>query len=82
MVKVLVGFVIGVTVGIAAALLMAPSSGEDYRQQMRDQAAADMRHMRDQYRRGMDDLQARMDTMLTDFEPVVDVASDSMPDAA
>lgn len=82
MMKVLVGFIIGVMVGIAAALLMAPSSGEDLRQQMSDQATVDLRRMRDEYRRGMEDLQARMDRMLSDLKPVVDVEPDNKPDAA
>ncbi len=70
--KVLIGFIVGVAVGVAAALLMAPASGEDLRQQMADHATADMRRMRDEYRRGMDDLQARMDKMSTDFSATLE----------
>lgn len=68
MIKVLVGFIVGVAVGAAAALLLAPSSGEDLRQQMQDRADADMQRMRAEYRRGMDSLQDRMDQMSKEMD--------------
>lgn len=88
MVKVLVGFIVGVAVGAAAALLMAPSSGEELRQQMHDHADADMQRMRAEYYRGMDDLQARMDKMSSqvsetvEIDEEVDVEVEAAPKAA
>jgi gas vesicle protein len=84
MVKVIVGFLAGVAVGVAAALLLAPSSGEDLRQQMQDYADADMQRMRAEYRRGMDSLQARMDKMSKEVDAVAEVndEAEEMVDAA
>lgn len=55
----LAGFVIGGLVGAAAALIMAPQSGEQTRaqlaargQSLRDSSSAQMRHYRETYRPG------------------------------
>ena len=66
MLRVLIGFIVGAAVGAAAALLMAPSSGEELRNQVQDYASADMERMRSEYQKGMDELHARMDKMNKD----------------
>ena len=66
MLKVLISFFVGAAVGAAAALLLAPSSGEELRHQAQDYANADMERMRTQYQKGMDDLHARMDKLYKD----------------
>ena len=63
MLKVLISFLLGAAVGAAAALLLAPSSGEELRQQMYESANADRERMRVEYQKGMDDLHTRMDKM-------------------
>ena len=63
MLKVLISFLLGAAVGAAAALLLAPSSGEELRQHMQEIADADRERMRVEYQKGMEDLHARMDKM-------------------
>ncbi len=63
MLKVLISFFVGAAVGAAAALMLAPSSGEELRQQLHDVADADRERMRVEYQRGMEDLHSRMDKM-------------------
>ena len=94
MLKVLISFFVGAAVGAAAALLLAPSSGEELRHNLHDVAEADRERMRSEYQRGMDDLHQRMDKMSTDVssavrrdkgevaEEVVDAADDVAPEAA
>ena len=73
MVKVLIGFLVGVAVGVAGALLLAPSSGEELRNQMHDYADTDMERMRAEYRRGMDSLHSRVDKMSKDMDTAAEV---------
>ena len=63
MLKVLISFVFGAAIGAAAALLLAPSSGEELRQHMHEIADADRERMRTEYQKGMDELHTRMDKM-------------------
>jgi gas vesicle protein len=67
MLKILIGFLTGVAVGVAAALLMSPSSGEELRHHLHDVAEADRERMRVEYQRGMDQLHSRMDMMSNDI---------------
>ena len=94
MLKVLISFIVGATVGAAAALLLAPSSGEDLRHHLHDVAEADRERMRSEYQKGMGELQSRVDKMSTDIgsaihkdkgekaEEVVDSTDDAAPEAA
>ena len=61
MLKVLISFFVGAAVGAAAALMLAPSSGEELRQHMHEVADADRERMRGEYQKGMNDLHSRMD---------------------
>jgi len=63
MVKVLISFIVGAAVGAAAALMLAPSSGEDLRQHLHEVADADRERMRVEYQKGMEDLHSRVDKM-------------------
>lgn len=63
MLKVLISFLVGAAVGAAAALMLAPSSGEELRQHMHDVADADRERMRVEYQKGMDELHSRMDKL-------------------
>ena len=63
MLKVLISFFVGAAVGAAAALMLAPSSGEELRQQLHDVADADRERMRVEYQKGMEDLHTRVDKM-------------------
>jgi gas vesicle protein len=63
MLKVLISFIFGAAVGAAAALLMAPSSGEELRSHLHEVADADRQRMRAEYQKGMDELHVRVDKM-------------------
>jgi gas vesicle protein len=63
MLKVLISFLFGAAVGAAVALLLAPSSGEELRQQMNKVADADRERMRVEYQKGMEELHTRLDKM-------------------
>lgn len=71
MLKVLISFTVGAAVGAAAALLLAPSSGEELRSHLYDVAEADRERMRAEYQRGMEDLQQRMDKMSADISSAI-----------
>jgi len=72
MLKVMISFLVGAAVGAAAALLMAPSSGEELRAHMHEVADADRQRMRAEYQQGMDDLRSRMDKMSSDVDSSFD----------
>ena len=86
MLKVVIGFFVGAAVGAAAALLLAPSSGEELRHHLQDVAEADRERMRTEYQRGMEELQARMDKMSSDINTAVhrskEEAADGVAEAA
>ena len=71
MLKVLISFFVGAAVGAAAALMLAPSSGEELRQHMHEVADADRERMRVEYQRGMEDLHSRMDKMSSDVSSAI-----------
>lgn len=87
MLKVLISFFVGTAVGAAAALLLAPSSGEDLRQHLYDVAEADRERMRAEYQKGMQELQSRLDQISTEVgeafqkEDVIVTGSDDESDA-
>jgi len=84
MLKVLISFFVGAAVGAAAALMLAPSSGEELRQHMHEIADADRERMRVEYQKGMEELHTRMDKVSSavhkdkgqEEEVVVDVEVD------
>ena len=90
MLKVLISFFVGTAVGAAAALLLAPSSGEDLRQHLYDVAEADRERMRAEYQKGMQELQSRVDQISsevgsafqTDEEVALEVDIDTPDEAA
>jgi len=86
MLKVLISFFVGAAAGAAAALLLAPSSGEDLRNHLQEVAEADRERMRAEYQRSMEDLQTRIDKMSEDFTATIgrgkQGAAESVVDAA
>jgi gas vesicle protein len=65
--KMVLGFIAGVVVGAVAALMFAPSSGEDLRAQIRAEADARSQKFHADWQKGMDEMHARMDKMQTDI---------------
>ncbi|NKQ36222.1 MAG: hypothetical protein HF973_11480 [Chloroflexi bacterium] len=65
--KIVLSFIIGIAVGAAAALMFAPSSGEDLRAKMHAEADARTQKFHADWQKGMDGMHARMDKMQADI---------------
>ena len=65
--KMIVGFVVGAVVGAAAVLMLAPSSGEDLRAQLRAKADASAQRFHADWQKGMEEMHTRMDKIQTDI---------------
>ena len=64
--KFAVGFFIGAVVGAAVALLYAPSSGEELRTNIKTQADTQYARVQNQFHKGLQGLQTRVDKMSSD----------------
>ncbi len=62
-----IGTLFGALIGGAVALLFAPSSGEELRANIKTQADTQYAKLQDQYQKGMNELQTRMDKMSNDL---------------
>ena len=63
-----IGTLFGALIGGAVALLFAPSSGEELRANIKTQADTQYARLQDQYQKGMNELQTRMDKMSSDVQ--------------
>jgi len=61
--KLVISFVLGVVVGAAAALLLAPKSGEDLRLELRQEAVAERERLQKEYAQAQEQLHQRVDKM-------------------
>jgi gas vesicle protein len=68
--KYAVGFFIGAVVGAAVALLYAPSSGEELRTNIKTQADTQYARVQNQFQKGLQGLQTRVDEMSSDLQAV------------
>lgn len=66
--KVVLTFLIGVAVGAAAGLLLAPSSGEDLRHQLRVEAERNRAALEAQMRKEMEEVQDRLAKVQADLD--------------
>lgn len=66
--KYSLSFLLGAFVGAAVALLLAPSSGEELRANIKSQADTQYARMQDQWQKGMQEMQTRMDKMSSDLK--------------
>jgi gas vesicle protein len=64
------GTLFGALIGGAVALLFAPSSGEELRANIKTQADTQYAKLQDQYQKGMNELQTRMDKMSSDLQAI------------
>ena len=62
------GTLLGALIGSALALLFAPSSGEELRANIKTQADTQYARLQDQYQKGMNELQTRMDKMSSELQ--------------
>ena len=65
--KMILSFFVGAVVGAAAALMFAPSSGEDLRSQMHAEADARAQKFHTDWQQGMDGMHTRMDKIQADI---------------
>ena len=70
MMKYALSFLIGNVVGATIALLFAPSSGDELRANIKTQADAQYVKLQDQWQKGMQDMQTRMDKMSSDLKSI------------
>lgn len=66
MMKMAVSFLLGAIMGAVIALLYAPSSGEELRDQIQTTAQADMQRMREEWNRNLAQMQAQINKLNTD----------------
>lgn len=66
MMKMAVSFLLGAIMGAVIALLYAPSSGEELRDQIQTTAQADMQRMREDWNRNLAQMQAQINKLNTD----------------
>ena len=66
--KFIIGFIWGTIVGAAVALLYAPSTGEELRNNIKTQADAQYAKLQEEWQKGMNELQGRMDKLSGDLQ--------------
>jgi len=66
--KYALGFLFCAVFGAAGALLFAPSSGEELRSNIRNQADTQYTRLQDEYQKGMQEMRNRMDKLRSDLD--------------
>ena len=66
--KYAMSFLLGAVVGAAAALLFAPSSGEELRANIKTQADTQYARLQDEYHKGLQEMQTRMDKLSSELQ--------------
>ena len=66
--KYVMSFVMGVIVGAVAALLVAPSSGEDLRKEIKTQADVEVAKLQDEWQKGMQEVHDRLDKVSSEIQ--------------
>ena len=66
--KIVIAFVVGVVVGAAASLLLAPKSGEELREELRQSALAEREQLKAEYSEAVSQLQQQVDKVQGDVQ--------------
>ena len=66
--KYIIGFLTGALVGAGVALLLAPSSGEELRTNIKTRANDEYAKLQDEFQKGMQEIRTRMDKMSSDVK--------------
>ena len=66
--KYSLSFLFGALVGAAVALLLAPSSGEELRANIKTQADTEYAKLQSEYQKGMQEMHDRMDKMSSELQ--------------
>ena len=75
--KYALSFLLGAVVGAAVALLIAPSSGEELRANIKTQADTQYARLQDEYQKGMQEMQTRMDKMSSELQVMTSKVKDT-----
>jgi gas vesicle protein len=75
--KYAITFVLGALLGAVTALLYAPSSGQELRTNIKTQADAQVARMQEEFQKGMQEMQARMDKMSSDLKAMASQAKEA-----
>lgn len=70
--KYILSFLGGVFVGAVAALLYAPTSGEELRAQLRDQAEAELDKVQTEFRRMQQEFSAKLDDTVAEIRAIME----------
>jgi gas vesicle protein len=71
------GTLFGALIGGAVALLFAPSSGEELRANIKTQADTQYARLQDEYQKGLQQVQSRMDKMSSDLQAMSNRSKES-----
>jgi len=74
--KYAMSFVFGVIVGAVAALLVAPSSGDDLRKEIKAQADVEVAKLQDEWQKGMQEVHDRLDKVSSEIQAASHRGSD------
>ncbi len=66
--KYALSFLVGAVVGAVVALMFAPSSGEELRANIKTQADTQYARLQDEYQKGLQEMQVRMDKLSGDLQ--------------
>ena len=66
--KYAMSFLLGAVTGAVAALLFAPSSGEELRANIKTQADTEYAKLQSEYQKGMQEMHDRMDKMSSELQ--------------
>jgi gas vesicle protein len=66
--KYLLSFLVGAVLGAAAALLYAPSSGDELRKNIKTQADTQYTKLQEEWQRGTQEMQTRIDKLSSDLQ--------------
>jgi gas vesicle protein len=75
--KYALSFLLGAVVGAAVALLYAPSTGEELRTNIKTQADTQYARLQDEYQKGMQEMETRMDKMSSELQAMTSKVKDT-----
>jgi gas vesicle protein len=76
--KYAMSFLLGAVFGATAALLFAPSSGEELRANIKTQADTQYARLQDEYHKGLQEMHTRMDKLSSELQEMSDKAKESI----
>ena len=75
--KNIMSFLLGAMVGAVVALLYAPSTGEEMRSNIKTQVDTQYAKLQDEWQKGMQEMQARLDMMSSDLQTLANKNKDT-----